>query len=88
MYQDFQHERQLLENEDAFEIDYNVNASLTYSWKRNNSTEIKLKLFAENITNSSKRYYVSTGSSHTYPSRLSFMDKPVMFGLSIQIDFH
>ena len=88
LYQDFQHERQLLENEDAFEIDYNINVSLTYLWKRNNSTEVKLKLFVENIADSSKRYYVSTGSSNAYPSRLSFMEKPVMFGLSVQVNFH
>ena len=87
-YQDFEHERQLLEAEDAFEIDYNVNASLTYSWLTNDSTEVQLMLYAENILNSSYRYYVSTGSNNTFPNRLQFMDKPVMYGLSMQINFH
>ena len=87
-YQDFQRERKLLENKNAFEIDYNVNASLTYSWQTNDSTDIQLKLYAENILNSSYRYYVSTGSSTTYPNRLSYLDKPVTFGLSVQVDFY
>lgn len=87
-YLDFQHERLLLESEDAFKIDYNVNATLTYLWTTRNSTEIQLTLYAENILNSSNRYYVSTGSSNTYPNRLSYFDKPVSFGLAIQVDFY
>mgnify|MGYP000262366571 CR=1 FL=1 len=87
-YQDFTHERQLLEATSAFEVDYNVNASLTYLWTTNDSTDIKLTLYAENMLNSSYRYYVSTGSSTTYPNRLSYLDKPVTFGLSVQVDFY
>jgi len=87
-YQDFQYERQLLEAEDAYKIDYNINASLTYLWQTNNSTKILLKLYAENILNSSYRYYVSTGSNNSYPRRLSYMNKPVMYGLSVQVNFH
>lgn len=86
-YQEFQYERQLLEAQDAYKIDYNVNASLIYSWLMSNSTQVQLTLYAENILNSSYRYYVSTGSSANYPNRLSFIDKPVTYGLSIQINF-
>lgn len=86
-YQDFLHERNLLEAEEAYEIDYNVNASLTYKWATNDDTEVELKLYAENLLNSSNRYYVSTGSSGSIPSRLQYLDKPVMFGLALQVNF-
>jgi len=80
-YQEFKHERDLLEDQDAYELDYNVNASLTYRWSSTSSADVELKLYAENLFNSSYRYYVSTGSSATVPNRLQYLDKPVMFGL-------
>ncbi|MCO4797697.1 MAG: TonB-dependent receptor plug domain-containing protein [Colwelliaceae bacterium] len=86
-YQIFLNERQLLEKEDAYEIDYNVNASLTYFWTGNDSTEVQVKLYVENLLNSSNRYYVSTGSNGSLPSRLQYLDKPVMFGLALQVNF-
>lgn len=86
-YQDFLNEKRLLENEGAYDIDYNVNASLTYVMPVNSTTQVKLKLFAENLFNSSRRYYVSTGSSGSIPTRLQYLDKPEMYGVSVQLDF-
>jgi len=85
-YQEFKHERDLLEDQDAYELDYNVNASLTYRWSSTSSADVELKLYAENLFNSSYRYYVSTGSSATVPNRLQYLDKPVMFGLAVQVN--
>lgn len=86
-YQDFRRERELLEEDDAYSIDYNVNASLTYLWSASASTDVQLKLYAENLLSSSKRYYVSTGSSNSYPNRLQYMEKPTSYGFSAQVSF-
>lgn len=86
-YQDFSLERKLLENENAYEIDINVNASLTYYWSANPTTEVQFKFYVENLLNSSYRYYVSTGSSGSIPNRFQYLDKPVMVGLSMQVNF-
>lgn len=86
-YQDFQYEKKLLDDEDAYDVDYNVNASLTYLWSSQSSYDVRFKLYAENLFNSSYRYYVSTGSSQSYPSRLQYLDKPEVYGLSVQINF-
>ena len=86
-YQDFIVERQLLEKEKAYDIDFNVNASLTYYWPANPTTDVQFKFYVENLLNSSYRYYVSTGSSGSIPNRFQYLDKPVMVGLSMQISF-
>ncbi len=87
-YQDFMRERTLIEKDDGYKTDYNLNTSLTYLWPLNSKTDIELKLFAENIIKTSKRYYVSTGSSGALPTRLKYLEKPRMYGLSIQVNFH
>ena len=86
-YQEFLREKDLLEDEDGYELDYNVNASITYLLKIRPATELKFKLFAENIFKSSYRYDVSTGSSNYYPNRLRFLKKPRVLGASVQINF-
>jgi hypothetical protein len=86
-YADFLREKELLDDEDAFDIDYNVNLSLVYHWQFDTSTEVMFKVFAENVLRSSYRYNVSTGSNQTVPSRLEFMDKPRMYGASVQVSF-
>ncbi len=86
-YQAFRQERELLEREDAYEFDFNLNASVSYDWSPNKNSVVNFKLFAENLFRSSKRYYVSTGSSGTLPTRLKYLDKPRMFGASIQMSF-
>ncbi|MDG1751514.1 MAG: hypothetical protein P8I03_07630 [Thalassotalea sp.] len=86
-YQDFSVERQLLEKEKAYDLDFNVNASLTYYWSANPTTDVQFKFYVENILNSSYRYYVSTGSSGSIPNRFQYLDKPVMVGLSMQVNF-
>ena len=86
-FQAFQREKSLLEDQNAFERDYNVNASLTYQFKLTSDAGMKVKIFVENIFETSYRYNVSTGSNQTVPERLEFMDKPRMYGASVQVDF-
>jgi len=84
---EFERERELLDDEDAFELDYNLNASVSYLWSVNKNTDISIKLYAENILNSSRRYNVSTGSRRYYPERLEFLENPEVYGLSLQINY-
>jgi hypothetical protein len=85
-YQDFSLERKLLEKEKAYDIDFNVNASLTYYWSANSTTDVQFKFYVENLLKSSYRYYVSTGSSGSIPNRFQYLDKPIMVGLSMQVN--
>ncbi len=87
-YQDFLQEKILLDNDDGYKTDYNLNISLSYNKPINNHSDIEIKIFAENIIKSSKRYYVSTGSTGTLPNRLKYLEKPRMYGLSVQVNFH
>lgn len=83
----FERERYLLDQEDAFGMDYNLNASITYLWAFNQDTDVLIKLSAENLLHSSKRYNVSTGSSRYYPERLEYLEKPEAYSLSLQVNF-
>ncbi|NIB39583.1 TonB-dependent receptor plug domain-containing protein [Pseudomaricurvus alkylphenolicus] len=86
-FEDFKQERLLLENQDAFELDYNLSASLVYRWSNASSRDVQIKVFVENLLRSSYRYNVSTGSNQTAPERLEFLDKPRVFGASVQMSF-
>lgn len=87
-YEDLQREKMLLERDDGYKTDYNLNVSVIYSLPINNNTKAEFKFFAENLLKSSKRYYVSTGSTAYYPSRLKYLEKPRIFGLSVQASFY
>jgi hypothetical protein len=84
---EFERERALLDATGAYKMDYSVNASLTYLWSLPNKSELNIKVFAENIFGSKRRYNVSTGSSRYYPERLSFMEEPITYGISINIRY-
>ncbi len=84
---DFEAERALLEKEDAYKIDYAVNASLTYQWQKDENYQLNLSIFADNLLSSKKRYYVSTGSNYSIPNRLKFLDEPISIGLAVNIKF-
>ena len=83
----FERERSLLDNSGAFKLDYNLNASVSYLWPMRNSEELQLKVFAENILSSKRRYNVSTGSRFYYPERLSFMPEPSVYGVSLTFNY-
>lgn len=83
----FERERALLEKEDAYKIDYNFNATVSYLWSIQQDYQLKVKFYAQNILNSSTRYYVSTGSNRFYPERLQYLENPAMYGLSLQFDY-
>ncbi len=83
----FEREKQALEDEDAYKIDYALNAAISYTWSKNKNYSFTAKFFADNILNSKKRYEVSTGSGGFLPARLSFMEEPVSYGLSFKLDY-
>jgi hypothetical protein len=83
----FERERQLLESEDAFELDYSLSAAISYNIVQKPTYNIKITAFAENILNSKKRNYVSTGSKFFYPERLQFMQEPQSLGLRLTVSY-
>jgi hypothetical protein len=83
----FEREHHLLDNSGAFKVDYNLNASISYVWPMNNDAEVQLKVFAENILSSKRRYNVSTGSNRFFPERLNFMAEPNVFGVSLSLNY-
>lgn len=87
-YQQFLRERSLLEETGAFETDYNLNASITYTLPADaNGLTASFKLYAENIIESSYRYNVSTGSNKIVPDRLQYFEKPLMVGFSVDLKY-
>jgi hypothetical protein len=85
---EFERERDLLNEKDAFKIDYNINFSLAYQWQYSDSIDMGLTFSIENLTSKKKTYYVSTGSSRHYPERLRYMDQPRSIGLNFEINFN
>ncbi|WP_111978909.1 TonB-dependent receptor plug domain-containing protein [Algibacillus agarilyticus] len=83
----FENERRLLDNNDAYKFDYNVNMSLTYHWQLDNDRLINWSLFIDNITRSKKLYYVSTGSSHAIPERLKYLEQPTTVGVNVSYSY-
>ena len=85
-YRIFNYEKQLIEEQNAYEADYHVNASVAY---RVNLSDLRFELgvFANNIIGSDIRYYVSTGSTNYYPSRLKYTVEPTMIGLNLRFSY-
>lgn len=84
--EEFYARKAALEKEGSFDNDYTVNASVSYNTSYD-SKDLKISLFADNLLSSKKRYYVSTGSSGTTPSRLQFMKEPQHFGIKFEAGF-
>ena len=84
----FERERYLLDKTDSYKLDYALNVSLSYTHSLNKKTDVRVKLFAENILHSKNRYNVSTGSSRFYPERFNFMVEPVAIGMSVTLDLN
>lgn len=84
---DFENERRLLEAEDAYEFDFALNGSMSFQWQKDKDYELSLSVFIENILNTKKRYYVSTGSSDPFPARLKFLEEPRTVGINLRLNF-
>lgn len=84
---DFENERALLEAEDAYEYDFALNGSMSYEWQKDKDYELSISVFIENILNTKKRYYVSTGSSDPFPARLKFLEEPRTIGVNLNLNF-
>ena len=85
---EFERERYLLDEKDAYEMEYNVNFSLTYQWRYTDTIDMSLAFTIENVTSSKKTYYVSTGSNRHYPERLKYMEQPRSIGLNFEMNFN
>ncbi|MGJ8679784.1 TonB-dependent receptor plug domain-containing protein [Paraglaciecola sp.] len=83
----FDNERRLLEQEDNFGFEYGVSMSLTYAWRHSDSVKMDLSVHVENLTNSKNIYYVSTGSTSTYPTRLKYLEQPTSIGANFRVSF-
>lgn len=84
---EFEKERALLEDEDAYKYDVSVNGSIAYDWQIDQDHQFSLALYADNIFSTKKRYYVSTGSNQDYPSRLKYAEEPRTVGINLTLSF-
>lgn len=82
---EFENEKYLLEKNEAYKTQYNVGTSLTYTKKLKNDRIFKGVLYVQNLLDTRYRYYVSTGSSRSYPNRLSYMEEPITLGLRLEL---
>ncbi|SMF36991.1 TonB-dependent Receptor Plug Domain [Pseudobacteriovorax antillogorgiicola] len=85
---DFLERKRNLEAKDAYQLDYSLNLAMSYLWQSSPKLEYLVTIFGENVLQSKKRYYVSTGSSNTYPDRLQFLEEPVSFGIRLRASFY
>jgi len=83
----FEYERTLLEKEDAYEYDISLNGSISYDWQKDKDYELSLTVFMDNILTTKKRYYVSTGSNSSFPTRLKYLEEPRSIGINLQLNF-
>jgi outer membrane receptor for ferrienterochelin and colicin len=84
---EFENERRLLDENDGYDFDYSVNVSATYHWLYKDETKMNISIFVDNITNSKNIYYVSTGSSRSYPERLKYLEQPTTIGLNFSVSY-
>ena len=84
---EFLRERELLEATDAYQTQYNLGASVSYKKAVNKGVDFTATFTVQNLFNNRYRYYVSTGSSGTNPSRLSFMEEPEVYGLVFGLSY-
>lgn len=84
---EFENERALLDKSNAYKFNYTVNMSVTYHWAYEKDIDMSLSFFVENITNSRKTYYVSTGSTNYYPNRLKYMEQPMTIGVNFGFSY-
>lgn len=80
-------EKALLEEAGAYQTDFRVSASISYSDKLSDVFSFTATLYGENLAGQSKRYYVSTGSNQLFPTRLQFIDEPTTVGVRLQLKF-
>lgn len=83
----FEREKRLLKEDNAYETQYNLGASISYSRAMSPDSSIKLSAFAQNLLSSRYRYYVNTGSRSYYPNRLNYMKEPRVFGFKIELSY-
>jgi outer membrane receptor protein involved in Fe transport len=77
-----------LEDNDAFEMDFRLNASVTYKFKAKES-DMALTLYMQNLLGMSgnKNYHYNTGSKKNYPNRASYTEEPFAVGLMFTVKF-
>lgn len=83
----FWKEKELLEKQDVYNLDFRLNASVSYRWKINDNMNILATLYSDNMLGSRVRYYVSTGSNDIYPGRLKFILEPRTIGFKLKINY-
>jgi hypothetical protein len=69
-----------IRSKDAYEIEITGNFSLTY----NVDSTSTLTLFVQNIPilGDNKRYSYSSGFKNSYPDKVSWVEEPMVFGIS------
>jgi hypothetical protein len=80
-------EKRLLEEKNAYKLDFRLNASLTYIFPINSKSNLRTTVYADNLVGSRKKYYVSTGSNSFIPSRLKFIEEPRTIGLKLLYNY-
>lgn len=83
----FENEKRLLDEEKAYKTEFTFNASISYKLRIGEKSNLLLTIYSENLLGNNKRYYVSTGSSGTYPSRLKFIEEPTTIGFRIHFSY-
>ncbi|MGL1889251.1 MAG: TonB-dependent receptor [Reichenbachiella sp.] len=84
-WRQLQNEKRLLEDENAYGIDFKLNASISYQWIVPNKFKLISTVYADNLIGSQKRYYVSTGSTRPLPNRLQFIEEPRTLGIKVNL---
>lgn len=83
----FERERQLMDERDAYQTQFILGLSVTYSTPLMDNTEFKSSFYIQNLFDSRKRYFVNTGSSNFYTNRMNFIEEPTVYGVNFEFSF-